>query len=288
MDKLPISVVILTLNEEKNVEECLKSLYGWVDEIFIVDSYSTDQTLEIARKYTDKILQHPFDTHTRQWNWALENLSLQNEWILGLDTDQRITPELRSELQDLFVVENSRLEEIDGLYMKRRQIFRGKWIRHGGYYPKYLLKLFRRGKVRTGLTDLVDHHFYVQGRTGKLQNDLIEDNRKENDISFWIEKHNRYATLLAAEEVWQKNGKRSEYISASPVGNPDQKVLWLKNIWSRLPLHVRPLLYFIYRYFFRFGFLDGKEGFIFHFLQAFWFRLLVDIKIEELRRKCVR
>jgi len=123
------------------------------------------------------------------------------------------------------------------------------------------------------------------GRVAKLQNDLIEENQKESDISFWIDKHNRYATLLAREELQRKRDHWQDPVESSLVGNPDQRTLRLKQLWCRFPLYVRPFLYFLYRYFLRLGFLDGKEGFIFHFLQAFWFRLLVDIKLEEIQKE---
>ena len=171
---------------------------------------------------------------------------------------------------------------MEGIYIKRRQIFRGRWIKHGGYYPKYLLKLFRVDRVKLNSTDLVDHHFYVRGKTLKLKHDLVEENSKEDRISFWIEKHNRYATLLAREELQRRHRARPEPIQGSVLGNPDQRTLWLKGVWYRCPAYVRPFLYFVHRYFLRLGFLDGKEGFIFHFLQAFWFRLLVDINLDEL------
>jgi glycosyltransferase involved in cell wall biosynthesis len=283
--RLPISVVVPTYNEERNIEDCLRSLCDWASEIFVVDSGSSDRTMQIAAKYGALIVHHPFETHARQWCWALENLPLQYDWVLGLDADQRITPELAAELHRLFTDEKSRLTQVDGFFINRRQIFRGRWIRHGGYYPKYLLKLFRRGSVRTDPNDLVDHHFYLEGRVRKLRHDLIEENHRENDISFWIEKHNRYAALLASEEFLCRKECRRKPIEPSLMGNPDQRTLWRKQLWDRFPLFVRPFLYFLYRYLFRLGFLDGKEGFIFHFLHAFWFRLLVDIKLEELEKE---
>lgn len=284
-----LTVVILTYNEEQNLPGCLTNLKGLDCEVFVVDSGSTDRTREIAIEYGARIVQHHFKTHAKQWNWALQNLPISTEWVLGLDADQRVTPELRNEITGLFsdgaqgVRGHENLEEIDGFYIKRRQVFRDKWIRHGAYYPKYLLKLFRRVRVRLDLNDLMDHHFYVEGRVAKLQHDIIEQNFKENDISFWIEKHNRYATLTACEELKRTSENLSESLTPSPIGDPDQRILWLKSIWIRLPLYFRPFLYFVYRYFLRLGFLDGKEGFIFHFLQGFWFRLLVDIKLDELR-----
>lgn len=275
-----ISVVILTFNEEANLPNTLASIRGWAREVFIVDAGSTDHTRAIAEACGATVVVHPFETHSSQWRWALENLPLRSEWILALDADQRVTPELATELCDL---DEAALKDVDGVYIKRQQWFRGRWIKHGGYYPKYLLKLFRLGKVVMDTTDLVDHHFYIPGPVRKLRCDLIESNAKEDEISFWIQKHNRYATLLACEELRSRGESGGHAIHPSLTGNPDQRALALKNLWRRMPLYVRPFLYFFYRYFLRLGFLDGKQGAIFHFLQAFWFRLLVDINIDQLR-----
>lgn len=281
----PITVVILTYNEESNLEACLSSVCDWAREIFVVDSGSTDRTRDIAARLGATLVHHPFETHARQWDWALASLPIQTEWILALDADQRVTPELACEIRALGT---SALEGVEGVYIKRKQIFRDRWIRHGGYYPKYLLKMFRRGVVQTDARDLVDHHFYVTGHTIKLRGDLLEANKKEDDISFWIEKHNRYAALLAREELASRLTQRAHVIKPSLLGNPDQQSLMLKKFWSGLPLYFRPFVYFLYRYFLRLGFLDGKQGAIFHFLHAFWFRLLIDIKLDELQRQGAR
>lgn len=228
------------------------------------------------------MVRHPFETHAKQWNWVFRNLPLSSEWILALDADQRITPELCEEIQQ--VLQTVSLE-VGGFYLKRRQIFRGRWIRHGGYYPKYLLKLFRRGKGHSDENELLDFRFYVSGKTIKLQHDLIEDNQKDLDINIWLSKHARFATLQAQEEAHRQRNGTVWSVKPSLFGSPDQQTLWHKNFWYRLPLFVRPFLYFFYRYFLRLGFLDGKEGFIFHFFQGFWYRFLVDIHLDELRRK---
>jgi glycosyltransferase involved in cell wall biosynthesis len=282
---MPVTVVLLTYNEEPNLEPCLRSLCDWAHQIFVVDSGSTDRTREIAASHGIALVHHPFTTHALQWEWALANLPIETEWVLALDADQRVTPELADEICEL---DSTALRAVDGIYINRRQVFRNKWIKYGGYYPKYLLKMFRRGRVKTDAQDLVDHHFYVVGNAMKLRGDLLEVNQKEDDISFWIEKHNRYATLLAKEELESIRTARKHLIKPSLVGQPDQRSLILKQLWSRLPLFVRPFLYFIYRYFIRLGFLDGKEGAIFHFMHAFWFRLLVDIKLDELKRQGAR
>jgi len=276
-------VIILTYNEERNLPACLDSLAGIDCELFVVDSGSTDRTVAIAKAAGATVLEHPFETHAKQWTWALQHLAEATPWLLALDADQQLTQALRNEIVTLFSHDDS-LAEVAGFYINRRQIFRGQWIRHGGYYPKYLLKLFRRDSVWLDLQELVDHHFYVTGPTKKLQYDLIEENRKEDDLSFWIAKHDRYATLLAAEEWHRWHTKRPEPVSPELSGTPDQRTLWFKRWWWLCPRYVRPVLYFLYRYILRFGFLDGKEGFVFHVLQALWFRLLVDIRLDEIER----
>jgi glycosyltransferase involved in cell wall biosynthesis len=274
----PLAVVILTYNEELNLPACLESLHGLPGELYIVDSGSSDQTVAIAERAGARVLVHAFESHAKQWRWALENLPCMPRWLLGLDADQRLTPELKREIIEL--VEQG-VDGVDGYYLNRRQIFRGRWIKHGGYYPKYLLKLFRPDAVYLDESDLIDHHFYVRGRVAKLKHDLIEANVKEDNIGFWIDKHNRYAVLHAREELAHRLGQRELPIQPALMGSPDQRTLWLKLRWYRLPLYVRPFLYFLYRYFLRLGVFDGKQGLIFHFLQGFWYRLLVDVNIDQ-------
>jgi glycosyltransferase involved in cell wall biosynthesis len=278
---LAITAVVLTFNEESNLDACLQSVTGWTHAIYVVDSGSTDRTIEIAANHAAVVIHHPFQSHTEQWQWALKQLPPSTVWVLALDADQKITGELRDELSRLFQDNPTQLNDVDGLYINRRQVFRGKWIKHGGYYPKYLMKLFRRDQVAFDSLDLVDHHFYVKGPTRKLHFDMIEQNHKEDNISFWIDKHNRYAVRLAQEELRRQSHDGPQPLSPSILGSPDQRSLRLKTVWSRLPPYIRPMVYFTYRYIFRLGFLDGKTGFVFHFLQAFWFRLLIDINLEE-------
>lgn len=281
-----VTFVVLTRDEGHNIGACLGSVAGWTAEIFVVDSGSVDDTLSIAETFGARVFSHPFETHAKQWAWALRNLPVKTDWVLALDADQRVTPELRDEITEFISDPNN--STVNGCYVRRQQVFRGKWIKHGGYYPKYLLKLFRRGATQSDEGDLVDHHFRVKGRVAKLKNDIIEDNQNEARISTWIAKHNRYAMLQAREEFEQ--GRGLPRVGAKPrlLGTPDERILWLKRVWVRLPLYARPLLYFIYRYVFRLGVLDGKQGFIFHFLQAYWYRLLVDINLDELRRPSQR
>jgi glycosyltransferase involved in cell wall biosynthesis len=256
-----------------------------VSEVFVVDSGSEDRTVAIGEAYGAKVVTHPFESHARQWSWALENLALATEWVLALDADQRVTPELRAAISRTVKSQVGGGSDVAGCFVRRKQIFRGRWIKHGGYYPKYLLKLFRRDHVWLDERELVDHHFYVRGLVARLPHDLIEDKRNEAEISVWLARHIRYAGLQAEEEWRRAKEGPGGPATASPFGAPDERTLWLKGIWTRLPLYVRPCLYFLYRYVLRLGFLDGKEGFVFHVLQGFWYRLLVDIKLDELRRK---
>lgn len=283
MSRIPLSVVVLTRDEEMNLEACLSSIDQLVDEIFIVDSGSTDRTVEIARAHGATTVTHEFAGHSAQWRWALENLPLRNAWVMGLDADQRLTAELAAELRRVFT-EGYSEHDVVGFYVARRNVFRGKWIRWGGYYPKYLLKLFRRDSVVHDEHDLLDHHFRVAGKTAKLQNDIIEENRKEEKIDFWIQKHLQYAELLAREEMRRSAGARNKLVDPRMRGTPDERAEWLKKTWNKLPRFLRPAGYFTWRYFVRLGFLDGKEGFTFHFMHAFWYRLVADLKIDELRR----
>jgi glycosyltransferase involved in cell wall biosynthesis len=277
-----LSVVVLTFNEERNLPACLESVAGLAAQVFVVDSGSTDRTISIAESMGATVVVHRFESHARQWQWALSTLPLRSDWVLALDADQALMPALRDEIAHNISTWNHP-EAPKGAYICRRQIFRGRWIRHGGYYPKYLLKLFRRHAVTLDDTDLVDHHFIVKGPTAILDHDMVEDNRNERSISVWIDKHNRYAVRQAREE-------QARWVDAAepprgrPFGTPDERALFLKSVWNQLPLFVRPVGYFFYRYVVRLGFLDGKEGFVFHYMQAFWYRLLVDINRDELRR----
>jgi glycosyltransferase involved in cell wall biosynthesis len=278
---MDLSVIILTHNEADNLPRCLTSLAVLQCPVFIVDSGSTDQTIDISLKHGCACYNHPFETHSKQWQWALSTLPIKTRWVLCLDADQSLSPDLAADIKEAL----STVDDVTvGFYIRRQQVFRGSLICHGGYGNKYLLKLFRMGAARLVMTDKVDHHFYVAGRTKKVRGFLIEDNFKEHSISFWIEKHIRYAELMAEEECDIESVDSNTPIRPSITGNPDQRTLWFKDKWRRMPLFIRPTLYFAYRYLWLGGFLDGKNGFVFHFLQGFWFRLLVDINIDELRR----
>lgn len=280
MTVIPVAVLVTTRNEEANLEACLASVRGVVAEVFVLDSESTDGTVAIARRFTEQVVDLPYE-HGRiiPWifQWGLDHLPITQPWVLLLEADQRVTPELARELRELF---DGRPIPAAGYYLRRRQIFRGRWIRWGGYGRKHLLKLFRRDRGRLD-PDEQDTRVYVDGSVARLKAPLEERNLKEESILFYLEKHLRYAEAFAREELERRRGLPWK-TTPRLLGTPDQRVLWAKSRYYRLPLLLRPALYFFYRYVLRLGVLDGKQGFVFHFLQAFWFRLVVDLRLEEL------
>lgn len=279
--KIPISVIILTYDEEKNIETCLRSIYSWAEKIFIVDAYSTDNTIEIAKKYTHSIYQHPFQTQAKQFNWALDNLPIYSEWIMRLDADESVTPELAKE----FCKKLSTISlNIAGLYIKRRVYFMNRWIRYGGYYPTWLLRVWRRGTGRYEERRM-DEHLIVSAKTSCLNHDITDNNRKS--LHWWINKHNNYATREAIDILNSKYCFVKDLgIRSSLFNTQESQKRWLKiAVYNKMPLFLRAFLYFLYRYFIKLGFLDGKEGLIWHCLQGFWYRFLVDAKIYEIYKK---
>jgi glycosyltransferase involved in cell wall biosynthesis len=281
--KVPISIIILTFNEEQHLPRLLESIAGLGFPIYILDSGSTDKTLEIAENYRAVVLFNKFENHPKQWDFALKNFDIQTPWTIGLDADQIVTPELHELLKNFNAEE---YKDTDGIYFNRKNIFKGKWLKYGGYYPKYLLKMFKTGIGYSDINENMDHRFIVPGKTRIWkQGHIIEENLKENEISFWISKHNRYSDLVAQEEYERMNALRTQTLKPNLFGDPYERITYLKSLWWKMPLFVRPFIYFIYRYFFQLGILDGGRGFIFHFLQGFWFRFVVDIKIYELKQR---
>lgn len=279
----PIAAIVLTHNEEKNLPDCLAALAGWVQELFVVDSGSTDRTVAIAREAGATVFEHPFEHYGAQRNWAIDNLPIAAPWTLHVDADERITPELRASIAVALAPDREGRQNVNGYLVSRRTLFMGRWIRHGGHYPAWHLRLMRTGSGRCE-DRLYDQHFYVSGAVQKLQGDLIDT--LTPDVATFTARHLRWAALEAAEhETPPDSGGRIRGSLASD--NAIEQRRWLRDWYARLPLFVRPTAYFIYRYFVRLGFLDGRAGLVFHVLQGFWFRFLVDALILErrLRRK---
>lgn len=275
----PLTAIILVYNEEANIEFCLESVHGLCQDIIVLDSGSTDRTLEICRRYTDKIFIHPFTDSAAQWTWGLENLPVNSEWVLPMDADHVVSKDLR---QDIIRALTDPSDEISGYYSRHQYLFWNVPIR--GFKP-YGLRLFRLARVSVDPSEHADYRFCVQGRTDRLKGTLYEYNRKELSIDFWIDKHQRFAERVAAEEVLRGIALREWAVRPRFWGTPDERIVWLKNLWYHMPLYVRPVLYFAYRYILRLGFLDGRVGFVYHFMQAFWYRMLIDVRIEAIRQR---
>ena len=280
------SFIILTYNEEMHLPRLFESIKDLNATTYILDSVSTDATIEIAEKYGAVVKTHPFENHPKQWDFALKNFEIQTPWIIGLDADQIVTPELYLMLKE-FETEN--YIGVNGIYFNRKNYFQGSWIRYGGYYPIYLLKMFRTGIGFSDLNENMDHRFIVPGKTVIWKKGhLLEENLKENDIHFWFKKHERYSDLIAQEEVERMQNLRSQSLKPNLLGNPDEKKAWLKRLWWKLPLGIRPYLYYGTRMFLQFGLLDNKTARHFHYLQGLWFRKLVDKKINLLLKKRIQ
>lgn len=277
------SFIILTYNEEMHLPRLLQSISGLNAPIFILDSGSTDHTVEIGESYGAQFLQNKFENHPKQWDYALKNFPIQTHWVIGLDADQIVTDGLKNKL---LAFKDDDHKNIDGIYFNRKNFFKGRWVKYGGYYPFYLLKMFRYNAGYSDLSENMDHRFIVSGNTLTWKDGIIlEENVKESNISFWIEKHNRYSDLVAMEEVERMEQMRLQSVQPRFWGSPNERKAWFKSIWFKLPRYVRPMLYFTFRMIFQLGILDGRTGVIFHFLQGFWFRLIVDVKIDEIIKK---
>lgn len=280
-DTPSLCAIVMTHNEEANLRRCLDSVVGLANEILIVDSGSTDATVDIARFYTDKIVTHEYKDHAAQFNWALDNVAIASDWIMMLDADEYLLPELRDEIPAALIHATS---DVTGFYMKRRVYFNGHWIKHGSYYPIWLLRIFRRGCARGESLEMDDHLVLLSGKPARLKHDFVDWNEK--DLDFWTTKHQRYARW-EVNDILKKAHETDN--KGNLLGEQKERKRWLKaSFYNRMPLFFRAFAYFSYRYFLRLGFLDGQAGLVFHFLQACWYRFYVDAKLWEIKQKQLR
>lgn len=259
---VPLSILIITGNEEINIRQALENVCGWADEVFVVDSFSTDRTVEIAREIGAQVIQNPWPGYSEQRNWALDHLPFRNEWVFILDADEYLSNELKAEIEAIL---NEDGRGFDGFYVNRRFIFYGKWIRHCGWYPCWILRLFRHRLGRYENRP-VDEHVLLNGRVGECRNDLVH--RDLRDMSYWIAKHIHYAKLntMADEQLSRREGA-NERIQPNLFGSQAERRRFLKErVFRHLP--ARAFWYFLYRYIFRLGFLDGQEGLVFCLMHA--------------------
>ena len=264
-----LTVIVLTHNEELNIEECLRSLVPLKCRIVVVDSGSTDKTLEIIQNHKVEIYNHEFNNYGDQRNWAQQNTGIETDWVLHIDADERLNKVLCENIINV-LMDNSN-SEIDGYLISRRTIFMGKFIRYGGHYPVYHNRMFRIAKGMCE-TRLYDQHFIVDGIVEKLSGDIID---VTDDLDDWFNRHMKWAEM-EAEQILGKN-KKNKLVESKLGGTSIERRRWMKNnLYYKMPLFLRCLIYFGYRYFVRLGVLDGYKGLIFHFLHGFWYRFKVD------------
>ena len=281
MQKL-ISVVILTYNEEKHIERCLTSLKSLADEIFVIDSFSNDRTVEMATSMGAKVYQHKWKNYATQFNWALENCPINSKWVWRIDADEYIENPDRSVREQLEKLP----EKTTAVYVKRKIVFLGKELLHGGWFPVWHLKIWKYGKGYCENRWMDEHIKIFEGEEESTKIDCTQVDCNLNDLKWWTEKHIGYAHREMIDILDTKYGifEKNDVLPRL-FGTDEQRKRWLKLRYINLPLFLRPCLNFIYRYFFRLGFLDGRQGLIWHFLQGFWYRFLVDANIYELTRK---
>ena len=281
LNKLPISVIILTHNEELNIGPCLESVVSWAGEVVVVDSGSSDRTTEIVSQFTDKIYYNKFENYSFQRNWAQDNLPLAFQWLFHVDADERVSVDLVSELQSIF--KNGEANQAIAGYLVRRRIeFLGRHIKHGGLYPSYHCRIFQKDRGRCE-DKAYDQHFYVNGPILKIEADLIE--LTAISLSSWTSRHNRWAQMEASY-LFKDSINQRETINPGLTGSPIERRRWLKvNLYENGPLFLRSFLYFVFRYFLRCGFLDGVPGLIYHVLHGFWFRFYIDSCYYEMKEE---
>jgi glycosyltransferase involved in cell wall biosynthesis len=276
-----LSVIILTYNEERHLARAIRCVMETA-QIFVVDSYSTDHTIELARQMGAYTVQHRFVHQAQQFQWALDNLPIETEWVMRLDADEVLVPELVEEL-------TRKLPhlplDVTGVNLNRRHIFLDRWIKYGGRYPLALLRIWRKGAAKIEPRWMDEHIVLLQGRAVTFEHDFSDHNL--NDLTFFTDKHNRYATREAIDVLRTRYALGSTDVAPITLNASRLAVAkrWIKErVYNGLPFWLGPLGYFIYRYFFQLGFLDGSEGLIYHFLQGFWYRFLVAAKVLEYDR----
>ncbi|SRR6266480_1812071 len=270
---MSISILILTLNEEQNLPDCLRSV-AWAKDVVVLDSHSTDQTVAIAQRSGARVVQRPFDNWAAHQNWAIENLRFANRWVFYLDADERMTPELRAEIES---IARDTSERRVAFYVGRKNFFMGRWIKHA-MPPGYIMRFFVPASIR--FERLVNPVPIMQGEHGYLHQYILHYNFSKG-IAEWIEKHNKYSTLEALEGMKEPGDAPGTQPSLSSR-DPAHRRRALKRLSFRLP--ARPLLKFLYMYFIQRGFLDGRAGFDYCVLQGIY-EYMITLKMTEAARR---
>lgn len=289
---LDITAIILTFNEEIHIRRCLDRICPLVKEVFIIDSYSKDRTLDIVKEFQKSqdaagdtnitVLQNKWVNYATQFNWALDNAHIKTAWTLRLDADEYLCEDLVEEL-------NSKLdkepEDVTGISFLLRRVWMGRIIRRG-LPPIRQMRLFRTGKARSEVRQMDEHIELLEGHGVDYNGEWADDNL--NDISWWTQKHVGYAIREATDLLdieYNLTGASDEDRNRNITSDARAKRM-RKHSYAKKPLFFRAFAYFCYRYFFRLGFLEGQEGFMWHFFQGLWYRMLVDAKVYEVKKAC--
>jgi glycosyltransferase involved in cell wall biosynthesis len=268
------------VNESVHLPRALKHIEAFAQEIFVIDSYSTDGTIEIAQQHGAQVLQHPFQNYAKQFEWALENAPITADWVMRLDADEVIESDLANEI----VARLPQLPaDVTGVNLNRKTIFQGKFIRHGGRYPLVLLRIWRRGMARIEDRWMDEHMYLTNGRTVTFKGGFADHNLF--DLTFFTDKHNRYASREALDVLDHRLhlfGPELSLAAESTARQARIKRFLKEKVYNRVPFELSAVAYFLFRYVFQLGFLDGRKGFVYHILQGFWYRFLVGAKLREL------
>lgn len=278
---LSIGVIILTYNEEIHIERCINSVKSIASQIVVIDSYSTDRTVEIAENMGAVVLQNKWENnHAKQLNWGLEHALFTSEWILRIDADEIVTPELAREIESKLPLLKP---DVTGVVLSLYNYFMGKKIERGTGVLK-ILRLFRRNKAVCENKMMDEHMVLLEGNSIEFSNFMIDNNL--NNLTWWTTKHNGYSNREMISLICNEFELREYNNPNNVLSKHAKKKRKLKSKYANMPLFWRAGAYFFYRYILKGGFLEGKEGFLWHFLQGFWYRILVDAKIYELKKKC--
>lgn len=279
---LDITTIILTYNEELHIRRCLENVCTFSKKVYVIDSPSTDKTVEICNEFPNvEVVVHKYPgNQAAQFNWALDNVKIETEWILRVDADEYLLPTLIDELQ-------ARVPNLDknitGITFKRRHIFLGRWMKRGTY-PVMILRMFRTGKAVCEQRLMDEHIELQQGENITFEHDFVDHNL--NNLSWWVQKHIGYAVREAAELLDIEYNITGNDSGERHLSEKTLRKRKLKLKYAQKPLFWRSFAYFVYRYFFKLAFLEGKEGFLWTFMQGWWYRTLVDAKVYEIKKAC--
>lgn len=267
-----LTTIILTFDEEKNIANAINSVKNLSKRIVVVDSYSTDKTVEIAESLGAEVIQHPFENQAKQFIYAINNLTINTQWIMRLDADEMISNDAAREIEDICLINKN--TDINGIVVRFEVNFLGKKLRHGGIYPFRKMIVYKKDKGYMEDRAMDEHIVLKEGQSIELKHDSYH--RDYKDLNAWIDKHNKYSSREVKDYFLNTNKESKQLNKSAKI-----KRFIKYNIYYKLPLGTRAHLYYLYRYYFKMGFLDGKEGKIFAFMQAYWYRFLVDAKIFE-------